>query len=305
MTASFPPDVEGFRAALVEHGILIPSGVMGLHGWNVDFERVLEGVNRYASARTKEDGSIVRWYPPVIGRDHLVQAGYLKSMPQLLGTVRAFNGTEREQADLLVTAGRGDDWDAHFASAGAVLSPAACYPLYPTLTGTLPAEGVSVDMTSYAHRHEPSLDPVRMRFFRVREFVRMGTPEHVAAFREKWQQRAPELLRGLGLDVVTDIANDPFFGRGGRMLAATQREQALKHEFLVHVSSTTNRSAVSSVNYHEDHFGTAFNILLPDGRHAFSACVGLGLERIVLGLFRAHGPVLADWPADVRERLHA
>jgi len=73
----------------------------------------------------------------------------------------------------------------------------------------------------------------------------------------------------------------------------------------VHVSSTASRSAVSSVNYHEDHFGKAFGIMLPDGRHAYSACVGLRLERIVLGLFRAHGPVLADWPAPVRERLFA
>ena len=44
------------------------------------------------------------------------------------------------------------------------------------------------------------------------------------------------LLRGLGLDADFDVAADPFFGRGGRMLAASQREQALKFEILVQIA---------------------------------------------------------------------
>ena len=38
------------------------------------------------------------------------------------------------------------------------LTPAACYPLYPTVAkrGPLPAEGGLYDLQSYCFRHEPS-----------------------------------------------------------------------------------------------------------------------------------------------------
>ena len=38
------------------------------------------------------------------------------------------------------------------------------------------------------------------------------------------------MMDDLGLQIVADVANDPFFGRAGSMLAASQRESALKFE---------------------------------------------------------------------------
>ena len=49
---------------------------------------------------------------------------------------------------------------------------------------------------------------------------------------------------------------DPFFGRSGRMLAASQREQALKFEVLVPIAGP-EPTAVASFNYHQDHFAGA------------------------------------------------
>ena len=57
-----------------------------------------------------------------------------------------------------------------------VLTPAACYPVYPTLTGTLPPEGRLVDVVTFVYRHEPSDDPARLQMFRQREYVRIGEP---------------------------------------------------------------------------------------------------------------------------------
>ena len=89
--------------------------------------------------------------------------------------------------------------------------------------------------------------------FHQREIVRIGEPETVAAWRDAWRDRALELLRGLGLDADFDVATDPFFGRSGRMLAASQREQALKFEILVQIAGP-EPTAVASFNYHQDHF---------------------------------------------------
>ena len=158
-------------------------------------------------------------------------------------------------------------------------------------------------MHSWCFRHEPSLDPARMQTFRVREFVRMGRDDQVLAFRESWFDRAQQFIEKLALPCAIDTANDPFFGRSGRLMAESQREQGLKYELLVPVSSEAKPTACVSFNYHLDHFGEAWQIELSDGTRAFSGCVGFGLERLALALFRHHGMDADAWPAHVRQIL--
>jgi seryl-tRNA synthetase len=87
------------------------------------------------------------------------------------------------------------------------------------------------------------------------------------------------------------------------MLAANQREQKLKFEVLVPVISKEKPTAVCSFNYHQEHFGQAFEIKTPDGAVANTACLGFGLERVVMALFQTHGFDPGAWPTAVRERL--
>ena len=183
--------------------------------------------------------------------------------------------------------------------------PAACYPLYPIIArrGPLSPEGALFDLQSYCFRHEPSLEPTRMQLFRMREFVRVGRPEQVLAFREMWLARGQDLIRRLELPFQVDLANDPFFGRGGKVMAAGQREQGLKFELLVPVNAAASPTACLSFNYHQDHFGEAWGIATAEGETAHSACVGFGLERVTLALFRHHGFELDAWPEGVREAL--
>ena len=98
-------------------------------------------------------------------------------------------------------------------------------------------------------------------------------------------------------------ANDPFFGRGGRMLARSQREEELKFEFVTPFDASTPSVAIASSNLHLDHFGETFGITTASGEVAHSTCVGWGLERIVLALFCHHGTEPTQWPSDVRARL--
>ena len=142
-----------------------------------------------------------------------------------------------------------------------------------------------------------------MQAFRVREFVRVGSADAVIEWRNMWLQRGVDLLLSLDLPAKSDVAADPFFGRGGRMLAANQREQKLKFEVLVPVISEENPTAVCSFNYHQEHFGKIFEINTPDWAIAQTACLGFGMERVVMALFRTHGYVPAEWPKHVREQL--
>jgi seryl-tRNA synthetase len=142
-----------------------------------------------------------------------------------------------------------------------------------------------------------------MQSFRVREFVRAGTASQVIAWRDEWLKRGLALLGSLGLPAKAEVAADPFFGRGGKLLAVNQKEQQLKFEILVPVISATEPTAVCSFNFHQEHFGTAFGIRTPDGSTASTACLGFGLERVVMALFKAHGFEPGTWPAEVRRRL--
>jgi seryl-tRNA synthetase len=171
------------------------------------------------------------------------------------------------------------------------------------MTGKLPEGGVRVDLQGYAFRHEPSDDPARMQIFRMHEYVRIGTPDEAFEHRQYWLAKTQEIFRSVGLGVEAVVANDPFFGRGGKVQKAIQREQNLKYELVIPICSTDKPTAIGSCNYHLDHFGVAFDIRTADDGVAHSACVGFGLERIALALFKTHGFRLESWPKEVRDVL--
>jgi seryl-tRNA synthetase len=296
-------DAAEFHEGLVRHGLIIPVGVQGAFGRGAVFEDVLERFNGLVSQISAGDGAEHFTFPPIISRKVLEQVHYLDSFPHLCGAVYSFFGKELQARQLAEKANAGQPWSDLLGMTEVVLNPAACYPVYPSFTGTAPAQGRLVTMLNWVYRHEPSPEPTRMQSFRVREFVRVGTPGQVVEWRDMWLQRGLSLLQSLGLPARADVASDPFFGRSGKMLAANQKEQRLKFEVLVPVISAEDPTAVCSFNFHQEHFGSTFDIRTPDGNTANTACLGFGLERIVMALFRTHGFAPDRWPREVRSRL--
>lgn len=242
-------------------------------------------------------------FPPIMSRASYASTDHVETMPHLLGSVHSFTGDDREHAEMVHRLHEGLDWTGSLSPTATVMVPAACYPLYPASTGELPAAGRTVDLRTFVFRHEPSDDPARMQIFRQREYVRLGTPEEAVNHRDEWIRRALDIHRSLGLPVRKEVANDPFFGRGGRVMKATQREQDLKYEIVCPIASSDAPTAITSSNCHLDHFGKAFDIRTSDGATAHTACVGFGLERVALALFRAHGMDPESWPTEVRSVL--
>lgn len=294
-----------YRDELITAGLLIPTGVDGLYGRGGVFEDVVERFNDLISAAGRNDGAEVMRFPPGLARQHFERSEYLKSFPQLAGTIHSFTGNDRAHQTLLRRLEEGEDWTDGQMATNVVMTPAACYPIYPTIAdrGALKPEGALVDVFSYCFRHEPSLDPARMQLFRMREYVRIGTPEQVMAFRQDWLERGRALMETLEVPLDIDIANDPFFGRTGQMLAVNQRDQSLKFELLIPITSTEKPTACLSFNYHQDHFGLLWDIHTADGGVAHTACVGFGMERVTLALFRHHGFDVRAWPSSVRKTL--
>ncbi|QEE45257.1 amino acid--[acyl-carrier-protein] ligase [Rhizobium sp. WL3] len=294
-----------FLDRLFDSGLLIDTGVDGLYGRSGQFEDVIAAFERLIDKVGGADGAEAIRFPPGMNRAFFETSGYMKSFPQLAGTVHSFCGNDHDHLSLLQCMEEGKDWTKEQKATDIALTPAACYPLYPTVAkrGPISMEGGLFDLQSYCFRHEPSKDPARQQLFRMREYVCMGTEAHVTTFRQTWMDRGVEMMKSIGLDVEIDVANDPFFGRAGRLLANNQRDQNLKFELLIPVTSQTNKTACMSFNYHQDAFGQKWGLNLADGSVAHTACVGFGLERIALALFAQHGLDVAAWPEAVRKTL--
>ena len=157
---------------LVAKGLLIETGVDGLYGRSGVFEDVIARFDALISQFGGDDGAEVIRFPPGMNRALFEKSGYLKSFPQLAGTVHSFAGGDRDHADLLGRLEGGADWTEFQKATEIVLAPAACYPLYPVVArrGRLGRRGGLFDLQSYCFRHEPSKDPARMQMFRMREY---------------------------------------------------------------------------------------------------------------------------------------
>ena len=279
-------------------------GSDGVYARTALYENVVEHLAALIG-RHREPNTEVMRFPPVMSRAQLEKSGYLKSFPNLLGCVCALHGTEREIHAAVSRFDAGGDWTTSLSPADLVLSPAACYPVYPIAAsrGPLPAGGLRFDVAADCFRHEPSRHLDRLQSFRMREYVCIGTPDDVAAFRERWMARAQGLARDLGLTFKVDQASDPFFGRVGQMKAVSQKQQSLKFELLVPLRSEEQATACMSFNYHRDHFGTTWGIVDADGEAAHTGCVAFGMDRLAVAMFHTHGTDLALWPARVRDVL--
>src|SRR6201986_3432774 len=279
-------------------------GTDGVYARTALYEDIVERLAALIT-RHREAGTEVMRFPPVMNRSQLEKSGYLKSFPNLLGCVCGLHGTEREINAAVSRFDAGGDWTTSLSPADLVLSPAACYPVYPIAAsrGPLPAGGLRFDVAADCFRREPSRHLDRLQSFRMREYVCIGTPDDVSAFRERWMVRAQAIARDLGLTFTVDYASDPFFGRVGQMKAVSQKQQSLKFELLVPLRSEEQPTACMSFNYHQAHFGTTWDIQDAKGEPAHTGCVAFGMDRLAVAMFHTHGTDLNAWPAKVRKIL--
>jgi seryl-tRNA synthetase len=269
---------ERFRDELFAAGILLPMKTAGLVGRSAVFERVVAGVVNAAVRAGAPFKATGLAFPPVLPKRVIEKTDYLRSFPDMLGSVHAFTGNERDHMSILNAVENAEDWAVGFSSSDAVLLPASCYPIYLWREGTqVPASGEVFTVTGQCYRHEPSPDPARLRCFRQHEHVIIGSPEAAASFAAQWGDLTVSVLRSM--------------------------EQALKHEVVIPINSDEFPTACASVNQHHDHFTEPFDITLAGGGVAHTACVGFGLERITLALFKHHGFSVSAWPAVTRAVL--
>src|SRR5882724_8891444 len=116
--------------AHIAEGLFRSMGVDGVYARTALYTQVVERLETYITGQRDPSAEIMR-FPPVMSRKQLEKSGYLKSFPNLLGCVCALHGSESEINGVVARHDRGEDWTTSLTSADLVLSPAACYPVYP------------------------------------------------------------------------------------------------------------------------------------------------------------------------------
>ena len=286
----------------IAHALLQPGSCGGVSVRTALFEQIIDGLSVLITRHREPQTEILR-FPPVMSRQQLEKSGYLHSFPHLLGCVSCLQGDESDVRASVE--GSDHNWVAALSATELVLTPAACYPLYPIVAARdhVPGEGLLFDVASYCFRREATHEVDRLQAFRMREYVCVGTSEQALDFRTRWISRAKELATRLGLTSRIAPASDPFFGRAGRLAAMIQVQQSLKFELLIPVHSQEQPTACMSFNYHRDYFGKTWGLRSDAGDTAHTACVAFGLDRLALALFGTYGLDLQRWPAAVCEAL--
>ena len=243
--------------------------------------------------------------PPAIAFTTLARADYFASFPQWLTLVSHLSDDE---ASLRHVAEHNDPGRGAVTAPMAALNPAVCYHVYSNLTGQVVngSRIVTAQSTCWRHegRHHVSL--ARQWAFTMREIVFVGAAADARLFLDRASSRVIELARALGLDPIVEVASDPFFAPTARGKQLMQQLEELKHEMLLPIGGDA-RIAAASFNLHGTFFGQAFEIRLPAGIPATTACIAFGLERWLLAFLVNYGVDAAAWPSvdSLLEPLHA
>jgi seryl-tRNA synthetase len=292
------------RLEALGRSLFAPTGGNGVHAGTALFETVVEALAVLITQHREPDTEVLR-FPPVMSRRHVEKSGYLHGFPHLLGCVCGLQGEEAEIHGAVGRFNGGEDWTDALRATDLVLTPAACYPLYPLAAarGTVPANALTFDVASYCFRREATHEIDRLQAFRMREFVCMGSPRQALDFCTCWLDRAQAMADDLALPYSIAPASDPFFGRAAKLIAQSQIEQSLKFELLIPVRSPEQLTACMSFNCHRDHFASAWGLHTEDGEAAHTACVAFGMDRLALALFATHGLDIGRWPQRARQSL--
>ncbi|SHE11411.1 Amino acid--[acyl-carrier-protein] ligase 1 [Chlamydia abortus] len=254
-------------------------------------------------------------YPAVIHCDTLNKTNHFTSFPEHihflthlredLDVIEGFSQSVREAGGWKQDAPLA--LDANMPKPRFAMNPSTCYHCYEGLQGeTIEGDGLAVTAISKCHRFESRnhTDFGRLLDFSMREIVFVGKPDYVKENRLKSLEYIQDLAREWEVDSYLEVANDPFFTNDFQVKASFQRNQEMKYELRLTIPYLNKSIACSSVNFHSNTFGSAFNIKVGK-RNAVTGCVGFGIERWVFAFLSQFGLEESGWPARFREQYEA
>ena len=291
---------------LVQSGDVQPVG-KGLFVLQGQFLKLFQYFNEYWRKKAAELGAMEQDNPAVWPAGLYRDINYIAEFPHqiiLASSVKQHNADLTAMAQKYSKENAFDHIDIteHMAPSDLGLQSAVCDTCYYVLRGKRSFGNTLYTTYNKVFRNEcsetNSLD--RLTSFSVRDIMFVGDQKFVMQQRQKMIELAIEFLAWLDLDSSIAAANDPFFTDESMIKAVYQNASELKYELLVKLPFSGKELAVGSINLHQDFFGQAFDIKLPDGGFVWSGCLGIGFERIVYALYAQYGTESDSWPAHLK-----
>lgn len=223
-------------------------------------------------------------FPVLLSTKTLETTGYFEHNPyQWMKINRLKKGMENYQIYSQYASRRTSD-SPEMCDSGYSLPPTMCYYVYDMLKNS------SISNSSYttcgrSFRYEGDCDKPfeRLVDFTIRETVFVGTRKFVESSVEKYMSYTTKVMDILGICGKCETANDIFFmtDRTAERLNI-QKMLGSKYELLLYIPDK-KMIAVASFNKHGNFIGKRFDIHTNEISNpvAYSACVGIGLERLV------------------------
>lgn len=127
----------------------------------------------------------------------------------------------------------------------------------------------------------------RMETFNQRELVFIGDKEHVSNMVALAKEKIFDFFKHLSINVYDEVAKDPFF------MNPDKREKydingSIKTEIRARLNNSGKSISVASFDVHGNFFGKKCNIK-KENEEVFSACLGIGIERIIWAFLIQNG----------------
>ncbi|WP_445396208.1 hypothetical protein ACSMX9_21715 [Streptomyces sp. LE64] len=250
-------------------GVRVSEGLVALEE---EPTRLAETLDRIHVRWARGAGAVPLTVPPLLPVTDLSVLDVYRNFPHLALVSSALDtaGNDRIERE----AASGAFPPASLGPADLALPSSACYGVYLHYRNRqLSREVELVTLQGQCFRNESHYDGIRrLKAFRMREVVALGTPERAAAHLDHSAWFLDALAGEIGLPLERRVASDPFHDRAGAR-AAFQQIVPVKHEYVY------KDLAIASVNTHHTFFGERCAISLAGGGPVSTSCVGFGVER--------------------------
>ncbi len=236
--------------------------------------RLAETLDRVCARWAEVSDAASLTVPPLLPVADVAALDVYRNFPQLALVSSALDVPAAGVEQIEQEGGSGRFGPGSLHAAGLALPSSACYGVYLHYRNRrVPQDGELVTVLGQCFRNEDHFDGLRrLKAFRMREVVALGTPEQVSAHLDRSAHFLDALAGSIGLPLERRAASDPFYDQsGGR--AAFQQLVPVKHEYVY------RGMAIASVNTHHTFFGERCSITTPNGGPVSTSCVGFGIER--------------------------
>ncbi len=282
-----------FYDGLVEHGLIVPVACRARSAAAPSSRTCSSASTALVTRLAKDDGAEVYTFPPVIDRDDHRDAPTTSTRSRTSrARCSASSARTRRRKALSARVHAGEPWGDDAGHHRRAAQPGR---LLPGLSESSPARcrrtAALVTMTNWVYRHEPSPEPTRMQSFRVREFVRVGTPDMVVAWRDQWLAARPRAARRRS-GCRPSRTSPPIrsSAAAARCSPTARSEQKLKFEVLVPVISHEQADRVLLVQLPPGPLRrTSSASAPPTARSRTRRASASASSACVMALFKTHG----------------